>query len=153
MGISEKDRDERLTFIQRAIHVDNDGCVIWPFTRSEKGYAKLGRRKVSRIVCAAVNGPPPTDTHQSAHSCGNGMKGCISGRHVRWATQLENEHDKLSHGTYRRGLYPQKLNPEKVLAIKALKGTMTQKSIATQFDVERTTIRDIFDGSIWRHVT
>lgn len=67
----------------------------------------LGGRSVivARMVCEEVNGPPPTPAHQAAHSCGKGHLGCITPQHLRWATQVENEADKLIHGTHNRYRY------------------------------------------------
>jgi hypothetical protein len=80
-------------------------CLIWPFSRnSETGYAVMRRdgktKLVSRIVCEETNGKPPSKSHISAHSCGNGHLGCVTQKHLRWATYAENEADKKEHGTY-----------------------------------------------------
>lgn len=52
---------------------------------------------MSRVVCERVNGPAPTEKHETAHGCGNSW--CVNKRHLRWATHIENEADKLIHGT------------------------------------------------------
>lgn len=84
-------------------------CLIWPYSRKTDGAAQinLGGRSVivARMVCEEVNGPPPTPAHQAAHSCGKGHLGCITPQHLRWATQVENEADKLIHGTHNRYRY------------------------------------------------
>lgn len=90
---------------------DGDDCLIWPFTRSGRkslhgspghGYAQIrrGGRMVSvqRIVCEHIHGDGTG--MDSAHSCGNGHLGCVSPRHLRWATRAENMADAIAHGTH-----------------------------------------------------
>lgn len=83
-----------------------DACIDWPYACDGHGYARINSagkiRLVTRIVCEDVNGPPPTLDHQAAHSCGRGNQGCVTPRHLRWATQSENEADKYTHGTRKR---------------------------------------------------
>ena len=82
-------------------------CLEWPYTQNGVGYGQIrkGHKKllVSRIVCEAVNGPPPTPQHEVAHNCGRGHLGCCNPQHLRWATRAENQADRRIHGTmYRR---------------------------------------------------
>lgn len=85
-----------------------DDCPKWPFYRHKCGYGEMtyrgmrGRR-VHRIVCELVYGPPPTPKHVAAHNCGKGSDGCFGARCVRWKTQLENSQDARSHGTWLHG--------------------------------------------------
>ena len=57
----------------------------------------------SRYMCELVNGSPPTPRHEAAHSCGWGQGGCVNPRHLRWATRVENEAEKIIHGTHLQG--------------------------------------------------
>lgn len=79
-------------------------CLIWPFSDKGNGYAQIMRNRrpavVSRLVCAEVHGPAPSQEYQAAHSCGNGDLGCVSPSHISWKTSAENEADKKDHGTY-----------------------------------------------------
>ena len=74
-------------FIAKTIQNTSDDCVLWPFGRYKTGYARIYRRRrsflVSRIICEAKNGTPPTSKHECAHSCGNGNMGCIAPAHLR----------------------------------------------------------------------
>lgn len=58
-----------------------DECLKWPFADDGKGYGVVkvdGRQQYAhRIMCTLVNGEPPTDLHETAHSCGNGHLGCV----------------------------------------------------------------------------
>ena len=55
----------------------------------------------------------------AAHSCNNPP--CLNYRHLRWATVVENQHDKIAHGTALRGAkHPQtKLTEDDVRLIRS----------------------------------
>ena len=76
------------------LHYRGDDCLIWKFSRRD-GYAAikvLGRTKgVHVLVCEHEHGPKPSPKHEVAHSCLNGRFGCVTPRHVRWATHAENQ--------------------------------------------------------------
>ena len=80
---------------------EEDVCLKWPYGNSGSGYGQIqhdGKHHyVHRLVCEAVNGPPPTPRHEVAHSCGNGDQGCCAKQHLRWATRAENIADRLLH--------------------------------------------------------
>lgn len=82
---------------------EGDDCLTWPFLKSPRGYARMhvnGRdKRVSRLVCEEAYGTPPTPDHHAAHSCGKGHLACVTKRHLRWATPVENAADKIIHGT------------------------------------------------------
>lgn len=90
-------------FREIVLAYDGNNCLPWPFGRHHNGYASMlseGQTKyVHRLVCEEANGPPPTPKHDAAHSCGRGHEGCVTRRHLRWATRAENEADKIRHGT------------------------------------------------------
>jgi len=130
-----------------------EDCLIWPFGKTPAGYGKVwdGSRMqiVSRMVCSEVNGPPPSESYQAAHSCGRGHLGCVAPTHVRWATREENERDKIAHGSIRTGeRHPMaKLSAEDVCQIR--KDDRPQWQIATSYNVTQTTISDIKTGRKW----
>ena len=60
-----------------------DDCLIWPFYRDKDGYAgplliNGKQKRINRLLCELVNGPPPTATSEAAHNCNNGRLGCVS---------------------------------------------------------------------------
>lgn len=134
-------------------HLDyprKDWCLLWPFARSRNGYAYVGRSPsvgVHRIICAHRNGPPPSDAHQAAHSCGNGHIGCVNQWHLSWKTAAENQIERYQHsGITRRA----KLTPEQVDEIRALGGRAKINDIAEQFGVSDTNVRHILAGKLWK---
>ena len=104
-------RGDPLKWVEWAAASDTDDCLDgWPFTLvsdGRPGLAALGRRSMSasRLVCIKAHGEPNSPDLHAAHSCGNKM--CLNPRHIRWATAVENAHDKIPHGTHLSGeLHP-----------------------------------------------
>lgn len=105
----------------------------------------------SRVMCMASHGEPPSDTHEAAHSCGNGNKGCVNPKHLYWATPTENQTDRVLHGTSNRGSaqWNSKLKIEDVLHIRELLLTTSQKEIATLYGVSQSAINNIKTRKSW----
>lgn len=135
---------------------DGDECIIWPFSRTAEGYAELRKDGVrhiaSRYICDIAHGPAPTPKHQAAHSCGKGHKGCVTKRHLRWATVSDNQMDRVEHGTSNRGQrHPHdKLTEDDVRAIRSLHNIVEQAELAGRFNVSRSTIQDIQYRNSWQ---
>lgn len=141
-----------------AIPFDGDECLIWPHKRKATGYGEirvLGVKNkwvmVHRVVCEAVNGPPPSKRHQAAHSCGKGHEGCVSPKHLRWATPQENAADRIAHGTDNRGERNgrAKLTRRQAREILDLKGQMLHREIAEKFGVSDNLVSAIHTGRRW----
>ena len=129
-----------------------EGCLIWPFSR-KRGYGQFvhegENHYAHRYMCKLVNGPPPTDQHQSAHSCGRGEDACVHPLHVFWKTPSENQLDKRIHGTTNANGGRLKLTPEDVARIRSLKGQVTQDQMAKMFGVSRRNIGAVLQRRSW----
>lgn len=130
-----------------------DACIEWPFARSNGyGYFKRDGRSVGvhRFVCALTHGKPPTRRHEAAHSCGN--RPCVNPHHIRWATPVENQADRLTHGTHNRGerMGQHKLTRDQVVEIRerAASGER-QKAIAKDYGVTPVTVSNINTRKSW----
>lgn len=145
----------RQRWIKDHVEHKGDDCLIWPFSRTESGYGQFkvaGQSTIaSRVMCEAAHGAPPTLDHQAAHSCGHGSSGCMNPRHLRWATRLENEADKIVHGTLSRGEKQgqAKLTEGDVRTIRRLAGTCFQRDLAKRFGVARSQVGRIINGERW----
>lgn len=149
-------RGEVQRFItQTAIPWASDDCLTWPFTKTPdgRGYARFRGRwgLASRHICEAVYGPPPTPRHEAAHSCGRGHDGCVNPRHLRWATHVENEADKIVHGTSQHGERNRqaKLSREQVDEVRALAGAQSQRQIAERYGITQSAVSMIQRGLRW----
>lgn len=136
---------------------EGDDCLIWPFAKFSNGYAQvsIGKPKkkllAHRLICRRVHGQPPTPAHEAAHSCGQGGIGCVTPNHLRWALHVDNEADKLRHGTLARGEKNgrHKLTERDVQQIRMLSGMLSQRNIALRFGISQTTVSDIVTGRKW----
>ena len=123
-----------------AMRHDTDECLIWPYGKTAKnGYAAFswgGKASlVSRVICEHVYGPPPTPSHQAAHSCGNGHLACVNPRHLRWATPTENLADCVIHGTNKKLASRAKLSDDQIRAMRI--DTRSARIIGAEYGVSR----------------
>lgn len=107
------------------------------------------------LVCGAFHGPRPSEEHEVAHN--DGVRTNIAPGNLRWATPLENEHDKIEHGTLIRGeeQHLAKLNDDAVREMRRRwrAGCVTPKELATRLNVAPCTIRRALAGKTWKHVS
>ncbi len=133
----------------------SDDCLIWPFTRNNMGYGRLGDGYAHIEVCKRVHGPRPKD-HDAAHRCGRGHLGCVSLSHIRWRTRSQNMMEAGDHGTLRTGTKSHfaKLRVEQVQKIFDLKraGGLNQREIADEMGVSPALVCIILKGKVWKRV-
>lgn len=133
---------------------------------------------VHRIVCQAFHGDPPSPEYEVAHRDGDRLNN--HWENLRWSTHVDNEADKIAHGTsligressvplerrasgttHGRHTKPErtargekngtaKLNVESVIKIRT--DTRTMKQIAASYGVSRVMIGYIKSGKSWAHV-
>jgi HNH endonuclease len=85
------------------------GAMLRPAPRSKAGYLSVslwenGEGKtwfVHQIVALTFHGPRPSPQHHAAHDDGDKWNNCKS--NVFWKTKVENERDKVRHGTSNHG--------------------------------------------------
>lgn len=143
----------RLRWLLENVGYSEEGCLAWPFSKNRSGYGYVSYegklRPASRVMCILANGVPPEETMQAAHSCGNGHKGCVNPRHLRWATPKENASDRKRHGTLKRGgsSTQAKLTQEQMLEIRDATGT--SREIASLYKTTPSTVRRIKQPKHW----
>lgn len=114
---------------------------------------KLKHFSVHRLVLLAFCGPCPVGM-EGAHLNGNAKDNRIE--NLAYKTKLENEGDKIAHGTRPRGERNgvSRLTANKVRLIRSdLRKGITASRLAKQYGVHPTTIRQIHYGKTWRHVS
>lgn len=150
-------RGHPLKFLKEtAASFASDDCLLWPYGRGKDGRGSVsyeGRiQYASRLVCQFVHGEPSAPDLVAAHSCGNGHLSCVNPRHLRWATTQENNAETADHGRTIAGEknHFAKLTAEQATQIKNLKGTASQREIATRFCVTQGAVSRIHSGKSWR---
>ncbi|PDS68906.1 HNH endonuclease signature motif containing protein [Rhizobium phaseoli] len=107
-------------------------------------------RYIHRAVCEAFHGPPPSDLHEVAHR--DGDKSHNGEANLYWATHVENEADKIVHGTKLTGedVGNSKLTVLQVAEIRKLLGSLAQHKIAKKFGISQMAVSKIHRGLLWR---
>lgn len=137
------------------IQLDSAECALWPYTRTVGGYGECYvdgyHWLVHRYVCTMVHGAPPSLNHEVAHSCH--APACANPNHLRWATPLENQADRVARGTSGRGEAHTnaKLTRDDVREILRLmaKPSPSPTQIGKKFGVSETLVRRIAKGKAW----
>lgn len=144
---------EAIEFIRNAIATHTDDCIIWPYCLHTFGYAQaniLGKTtRVHNYVCRQVYGKAPPK-HEAAHSCG--IRSCINHRHLSWKTRVDNQADRVLHGTTNRGerQWNAILTKTNVIKIRTeLHLGVSQSDLARRYGVNKKTINDIALRKTW----
>lgn len=119
-------------------------------------------RHVSRLVCEAFSGPPPSPEHQAAHLNGNTQNDRAD--NLEWKTPVGNAKDRDVHGRTIRGSrhWANKLPPETVLTLRQVYALLQKRpparrgflsNVTTCLGVSRACVEDIVYGRKWKHLT
>ena len=147
-----------LAFIECAIHYSGDDCLLWPYARNSAGYAHLYINGVDtlahRHICKEINGPPPQDRPEAAHTCGNGHLGCVNGRHLQWKNRSGNIDDMILHGHSQRGekMWMSLLTEDDVRTIRSLHLSLTTSDIAKKFGISYGVVYHVLKRNSWAWV-
>jgi hypothetical protein len=121
-------------------HVSHEGTL-----------AVIGGKQMvaSRWMCVLAHGTAPTQKHEAAHSCGKGTDGCVNPRHLSWKTPVENQADRVAHGTSNHGERngKTKLTAEDIAAIRAAPADLN--ALVLRYGVSKGCISKIRSGSRW----
>lgn len=141
----------------------DDGVIIGPYGRplrlfvSHDGYLRITvwgddaweGHFAHVVVCEAWHGPRPGGK-EVAHLNGNKLD--ISPGNLAWKTHVENEADKLAHGTLARGERHgcARLAEVDVLAIRA--SSESSSATGRRYGISAAHVRGIRRRVTWRHI-
>jgi hypothetical protein len=141
--------------------VDKSGdCWEWTGALDKLGYGdfRQGQKHIKshRVSWELANGKIPEGICV-LHKCDNPP--CINPSHLFLGTHADNMQDCTNKG--RRSNPPvrmgagnnkAKLDNQKVLEIREVAGTMSNRAIAAKFNVDPSVIGDVIARRTWRHV-
>lgn len=147
--------------------INNHGYSVIDLSHPDiKGTCKL---LISRLVCEAFHGAPPSSLHHAAH--GDGEPSHNYPDNLRWATRSENMEDSRKHGTmalghrHGRTTKPHK-NPRgerhghaklteaqalEILAAPVYIGS--GRALAKQYGISPAAICTLRSGKTWPHIS
>lgn len=120
------------------------GCRL-----SKNNHAKTVR--LHQIVASAFLGSCPKG-YEINHK--DSDKRNCSPNNLEYVTHQENQAQAINNGLYKRGreLPQAKLSEEDVREIRRLRGVISQRQLAKQFNVSQPLIKEIQLGRIWTHI-
>lgn len=129
-----------------------NGCWVWGGYCQRFGHGWLGRRGLAhRYAWELTVGPLPKDKCL-LHHCDNPP--CVNPAHLYVGDRLANGLDAAKRGRTTRGErnWSVKLKPEQVLEIRGLRGKLSMTEIARRYGVAQTTVSNIINRNIWKHL-
>jgi len=129
----------------------DDGSGYYFVSLSANGVVE--NHRIHRLVLIAFCGREPFDGAIAAHN--DGVPHNCRLTNLRWATPVENQADRIRHGTHCKGadVFGAKLDDTSVEAIRCrLRSGERNKPIAQDYGVSISTVHLIRHNRIWRHV-
>lgn len=129
-----------------------NGCIEWQGNINNQGYGVLrGNDKkiiqAHRYAWERVNGKIP-DGMCICHKCDN--RKCVNIEHLFLGTWYDNNHDRSLKG--RTANSNAKLTIEQVKEIKRMKHTKSIKELCKIFNMSKSAIGAILNGTAWKNV-
>ena len=150
------DRSGWKAYLERFAPVGSGECWQWTRSCDTNGYGIISIQRrtqtVHRIAYQLWNGD--VGDQCVLHRCDN--RKCCNPAHLFLGTRADNNKDRDAKGRHvplkgsRHG--NAKLNESQVLLIRTMKGTATQREVASMFSVDRTLIGLIWANKAWQHV-
>lgn len=145
----------RRKWIDDHVAYQGDDCLRWPFCYEPNGYGHITEGGIStsasRLMCELAHGVAPSPEYESAHSCGKGHEGCLNQKHLRWSLPVDNQADRVLHGTDVRGEknVHAKLSEEDVREIRRLQGSIGPTALGQRYGVSKTAVMKIHSRENW----
>lgn len=146
-------------FLDKVHPEPNSGCWLWTGSAHSFGYGFFhmeGKTQRAHRVSFQLHCGPIESGMCVLHECDNPY--CVNPDHLRLGTQADNVHDCVKKG---RASYPLsgpaprclKLTAEKVREIRQKRNDgATTKQLAVAYNVDRSMIRRICKGVVWKNV-
>jgi hypothetical protein len=132
-------------------------CWIWAGYRDHAGYGQIqwnGKKRGSHVAAWFLAHGVWPDGLCVLHRCDN--PSCVRAEHLFLGTHQDNVADKVSKGRQLKGQKnaTAKLTEQNVQEIRAtyVRGIVGYERLAKRYGVDPKAIRQVLDGTTWRHV-
>jgi hypothetical protein len=145
----------RMGWVEDHANYQDDDCLRWPFCYEPNGYGQISdggvNTSANRIMCELAHGPAPSPQYESAHNCGKGHEGCLNPNHLRWSLPVENQADRIIHGTDVRGEknVHAKVKEDDVREIRRLYGAVGPTALVRRYGISKTAVMKIHKRENW----
>ncbi len=146
----------RLQWLIDSLKTESDACLLWPFTKTKRGYGSVnyqGRRMLVHRAVMMLTNPNFDESLDVLHHCDN--PSCFRPKHLFQGTAADNVADMMAKGRQYCGErhYLAKLTDQKVrdARMRWVAGE-TQASIAASYGVSPSKITDAINRKTWKHV-
>lgn len=156
--LTEKTLDER--FRDKVSVKSLEECWEWQGSRNARGYGQIsmggrnGRPELAHRVSLALTGVNVPRGLGVLHHCDNPP--CVNPRHLYVGDQKQNAKDAIERGQFLVGSRAPsaRLTEDQVREIKSLIASgFTDRQIAEDLPVSRSSINKIRKGAMWKHVS
>lgn len=153
---------ERFKLRLAEINKPKNGCWIWTFAKSGKGYGFISETKEKQVktklahrVSYQYHYGDLTDADLVLHSCDN--PSCINPAHLRKGTGSENIQEAFDKKRKEQPVLYGEDNPKSKLTLEQVKfikanPQMMHTELATLFGVKPNTIRGVRIGRTWKDI-
>lgn len=154
--LPEMDWQAKARFWSKVDVRNADECWPWRAGTDTRGYGaiNISKRvvKAHRVAYSLANGDMPADL-LIRHQCDN--PACCNPHHLLTGTPADNVADCIRRGRNAFGerVPNAKLNDEQALSIWGMKDTLTAVAVGRMFGVSEGTVRKIWYGETWKHIT
>lgn len=151
--ISQTQRDNLWRKVERG--APNE-CWLWAASTGASGYPRIWINNIdycaTRIAYLDFYGLQP-GSQMVCHSCDTPM--CMNPNHFFLGSHDDNMADRQSKGRQYKGAshHRAKFTEQQVLEVFALKGHESSTSIAKRLGVSKSSIKAIWQGRNWSHLT
>lgn len=143
-----------------------DTCWLWTAGKFSAGYGNFPKGNgtgtseyAHRVSWMLANGPIPYGLC-ILHDCPiKDNRDCVNPAHLRIGTKKDNIHDAIKKGTFSKPPHrigesnnKSKLNALKVIEIRRLWPSISQRKLAKMFHVDKSTIQAVIHMETWVHV-
>lgn len=123
-------------------------CALWKGGKDSKGYGQAhfdGAQYRAHILACMVATRLPNSGKVVRHLCN--QKACCNPDHLIYGTLSENAVDAIKAGSKTA-----KLTSEMVRGIIEDAATMTQRQVASKYDITKSNVSYIVNGKTWKHI-